>query len=569
MSMTVACTCILIVSALIFSSSAMPIEERNFNETIGKPLGGVYGVDVSQPTSQSAFSCLKNNGYSYAIVRAHYSDGGVDKNAVETVANAWSAGMSHVDVYLFPCYSCGDPGGQVRETVDYLRDHGTKYGMLWLDIERSSWSGDKSANQKFFSDMLLAAKLRKVTGVYTSESQWSEIMGDDYTKGSSSQLWYPHYDSNPSFSDFESFGGWSHPAIKQYKGSSSLCATGGMATSDSVRLRSELEALTRSVGGPIKPGKVFKGQRSKPSANNCTIPSRYQTIVYENTEKKGFTTKAPRFDDYLNVNENPGPGSYRVPKEAMKQKDESSLSRRGTGSCASKSDNRGWCQSILIVSALIFSSWAMPIEERNFNETIGKPLGGVYGVDVSQPTSQSAFSCLKNNGYSYAIVRAHHSNGGVDKNAVETVANAWSAGMSHVDVYLFPCYSCGDPEGQVRKTVDYLRDHGTEYGMLWLDIERSSWSGDKSANQKFFSDMLLAAKLRKVTGVYTSESQWSEIMGDDYTKGSSSQLWYPHFDNNPSFSDFESFGGWSHPAIKQYKDSTSLCGAGIDENWYP
>ena len=75
MSMTVACTCILIVSALIFSSSAMPIEERNFNETIGKPLGGVYGVDVSQPTSQSAFSCLKNNGYSYAIVRAHYSDG--------------------------------------------------------------------------------------------------------------------------------------------------------------------------------------------------------------------------------------------------------------------------------------------------------------------------------------------------------------------------------------------------------------------------------------------------------------------------------------------------------------
>ena len=46
---------------------------------------------------------------------------------------------------------------------------------------------------------------------------------------------------------------------------------------------------------------AFSGQRSKPSANNCTIPSRYQTIVYENTEKKGFTTKAPRFDDYLNV----------------------------------------------------------------------------------------------------------------------------------------------------------------------------------------------------------------------------------------------------------------------------
>lgn len=31
-----------------------------------------------------------------------------------------------------------------------------------------------------------------------------------------------------------------------------------MAT-DSVRLRSELDDLTRAVGGPIKPGKVLKG----------------------------------------------------------------------------------------------------------------------------------------------------------------------------------------------------------------------------------------------------------------------------------------------------------------------
>ena len=67
--------------------------------------------------------------------------------------------------------------------------------------------------------------------------------------------------------------------------------------------------------------------------------------------------------------------------------------------------------------------------------------------------------------------------------------------------------------------------------------------------------------------------------------------WYAHYDGNPSFSDFQPFGelgvrwgtshspnpllpptctaGWTHPAIKQYQGTTSLCGAGVDESWYP
>lgn len=37
---------------------------------------------------------------------------------------------------------------------------------------------------------------------------------------------------------------------------------------------------------------------------------------------------------------------------------------------------------------------------------------------------------------------------------------------------------------------------------------------------------------------------------------------------NPSFSDFRSFGGWAHPAIKQYNDNGNLCGASYDKNFY-
>lgn len=47
-------------------------------------------------------------------------------------------------------------------------------------------------------------------------------------------------------------------------------------------------------------------------------------------------------------------------------------------------------------------------------------------------------------------------------------------------------------------------------------------------------------------------------------------LWYAHYDNVASFSDWSSvsFGGWSKPAIKQYKGDTTLCGAGVDLNFY-
>ncbi len=57
-------------------------------------------------------------------------------------------------------------------------------------------------------------------------------------------------------------------------------------------------------------------------------------------------------------------------------------------------------------------------------------------------------------------------------------------------------------------------------------------------------------------------------MGSGYTGGSGHQLWYAHYDNNPSFSDFRSFGGWNKPAIKQYAGDKSVCGAGVDLNYY-
>jgi hypothetical protein len=49
----------------------------------------------------------------------------------------------------------------------------------------------------------------------------------------------------------------------------------------------------------------------------------------------------------------------------------------------------------------------------------------------------------------------------------------------------------------------------------------------------------------------------------------SQQLWYASYDGSASFSNFGGFGGWSKPNIKQYVGDTTLCGAGLDFNYYP
>ena len=68
-------------------------------------------------------------------------------------------------------------------------------------------------------------------------------------------------------------------------------------------------------------------------------------------------------------------------------------------------------------------------------------------------------------------------------------------------------------------------------------------------------------------GIYTSASQWGPITGNTAEFGAPA-LWYAHYDGSPSFSDFRPFGGWSHPSIKQWAGTTSLCGAGVDKNFY-
>ncbi len=110
---------------------------------------------------------------------------------------------------------------------------------------------------------------------------------------------------------------------------------------------------------------------------------------------------------------------------------------------------------------------------------------------------------------------------------------------------------------------------GATVGMLWLDIEGTQyWSSSASNNINFLWGMVNQAAARGVSiGIYSSASQWNPIMGGT-TQFSYLPIWYAHYDYNPSYSDWYSFGGWSWPSIKQYAGDESFCSAGWDKNYY-
>jgi len=75
-------------------------------------------------------------------------------------------------------------------------------------------------------------------------------------------------------------------------------------------------------------------------------------------------------------------------------------------------------------------------------------------------------------------------------------------------------------------------------------------------------------------GVYSSLNSWASVVGSYNATTpfiSSLNLWYAHYDFNPSFNDtkYYQFGGFGYPVMKQYGDRGSQCGLAHDDNWAP
>lgn len=193
------------------------------------------------------------------------------------------------------------------------------------------------------------------------------------------------------------------------------------------------------------------------------------------------------------------------------------------------------------------------------------------GVDLSQRFSKTTFECIKKSGHSLAVVRGFQSFGAVDPNAVTNLKEAKEAGLT-TDIYMFPCVgkSASSQASALAAGIS-----SSLYGKVWVDVEKnpSSGCGWKSASENcaFLESLVSSLKSHGLhVGVYASSYQWETIFGSKSAcaKFTGEPLWYAHYDNKASFSDFTAFGGWSKPHMKQYKGDTTLCGAGVDLNYY-
>ncbi|EDO35197.1 predicted protein [Nematostella vectensis] len=98
---------------------------------------------------------------------------------------------------------------------------------------------------------------------------------------------------------------------------------------DSVHIE---QSTGRPVGGSVNGGRLHRGHGKV--AASASIPSKYQTIVSDNSEKKGFLSRSRRFADG-GLGANPGPGRYEQPRPIEMER--TSFSKKGTGGFASKS----------------------------------------------------------------------------------------------------------------------------------------------------------------------------------------------------------------------------------------
>ncbi|XP_062578494.1 O(6)-methylguanine-induced apoptosis 2-like isoform X1 [Saccostrea cucullata] len=104
-----------------------------------------------------------------------------------------------------------------------------------------------------------------------------------------------------------------------------------MAATDSIRVVDD--DYVKRIHSRTTSGHLHKGHGIV--AATASIPSKYQTIVTDNSDKKGFSAQAKRFRSDYAMTDAPGPGNYV--KHTSIENNSVSFSKRGTGGFASKS----------------------------------------------------------------------------------------------------------------------------------------------------------------------------------------------------------------------------------------
>lgn len=190
--------------------------------------------------------------------------------------------------------------------------------------------------------------------------------------------------------------------------------------------------------------------------------------------------------------------------------------------------------------------------------------------------STETFQCLKANHFEYAVIECwREKDGGTFwTECVDNVANARAAGYNSVDVYgYFERYR--DPAAQANELLNNLTFYDVQYNAIMIDVEGDKWNEfSQEDNQNFMLSLRGVFDNKQIPLIMYASSVWNTYFGTNFTAFSDLPLVYAHYDNIPSFYDWDyaPYGGWEKASGKQFYDGIEpevLCGLPLDWDWSP
>lgn len=117
------------------------------------------------------------------------------------------------------------------------------------------------------------------------------------------------------------------------------------------------------------------------------------------------------------------------------------------------------------------------------------------------------------------------------------------------------------------EALEYLKDENVEIDRLWIDVG-GRWTNDSELNVLFLESLIQPLESYGVKfGISTNRYRWTKFMNNTTKFSVNAPLWYSNPDDEKSFDDFQPFGGWMGPLMKQYRVDVKECGVVFDRNF--
>lgn len=212
---------IIIVLVLIFTTAGVivpqNVEEPSVDDikTCSKPVGEVIakGIDVSKYQGAIDFEKVKNDGYSFVILRVGTSQGGKDVNFETNYKNAEKAGMDIGCYYYTYGYKASDLKREAKEVISYIKGKTFNY-PVFLDFEFEELLKYSRADENTKMINTFCKYIKRAgyyPGVYTSNSIYKNYI-DNRTLGNKLDFWVASYIDNTykSTAYSKSFSMWQY-----------------------------------------------------------------------------------------------------------------------------------------------------------------------------------------------------------------------------------------------------------------------------------------------------------------------------------------------------------------------